>query len=244
MSALSIKDILGETDHRPWPLPDMNWKYYQEWNNALFLHWKVDRKLLRTYVPGVLDLDEFDGAVWVSVVIFDMERIRPRILPAFAPVSNFHEINIRTYVRHKGKSGVYFLSIEAGNRLSSWLAKSLSQLPYRYSSMERAPGHVVSANAEFEDVLEAQYSIGQSITNKTALDTWLTERYALFQDSGSQLNAFEIHHIEWPIQSMELQGLNIDYPRFQDLIQESPDACHYSSGVQVVSWDKSVFPIH
>ena len=42
-----------------------------------------------------------------------MEQIHPRLLPSIDSVSNFYELNIRTYVKSSGKPGVYFLSIEA-----------------------------------------------------------------------------------------------------------------------------------
>lgn len=48
---MTITDILRITDHRPWKLPSGKWKYYQEWNNAIFLHWPVDNNELGKFVP-------------------------------------------------------------------------------------------------------------------------------------------------------------------------------------------------
>lgn len=126
----SIDAIINSIDHRPWELPATRWTYYQEWNRALFLHWKVPQDLLRPLVPPGLELDVHDGETWVSLVAFTMEQIRPRGLPAVGFVSNFEEINLRTYVRVGNKPGVYFLSIEAGNVLSAFIARNLSGLPY------------------------------------------------------------------------------------------------------------------
>ncbi len=44
---MKFKDILNITHHRPWNLPLKRWKYYQEWNDALFLHWKVELEDLK-----------------------------------------------------------------------------------------------------------------------------------------------------------------------------------------------------
>ena len=44
-----------------------------------------------------------------------MEQIRPRYLPAVSLVSDFHEINLRTYIDNDERKGVYFLNIEAAN---------------------------------------------------------------------------------------------------------------------------------
>ena len=233
------KEILQSTAHRPWPLPEGRWAYYQEWNDAIFLHWQVDAAALRQLVPEPLELDYHDGKAWVSVVAFTMEKIRPRLLPPFPPISNFHEINVRTYVHHRGKAGVYFLSIEGGKRLSCLLARGLSGLPYRYSDMQRKPGVYRSGNFEKGDSLEIQYSIGEKTSSKTDLDRWLTERYALFQEQGDTLDEFEIHHIEWPIHAIDMQKLTLHYPRFSHLISGAPDLVHYSPGVQVLAWEKT-----
>src|SRR5690606_33910061 len=124
-------------NHRPWNLPSGNWKYYQEWNDGIFLHWQVDYNELKKLVPDDLEIDLFDGKPWVSLVAFTMEKIRPKNLPAFPPISDFHEINIRTYVKLNNKTGVYFLSIEGGKKLSCIMAKGISELPYRFSNIKR-----------------------------------------------------------------------------------------------------------
>ncbi|MCB0658239.1 MAG: DUF2071 domain-containing protein [Saprospiraceae bacterium] len=235
---MRIHDILASTDHRPWPLPSGPWRYYQEWNRALFLHWQADYELLRPLVPVALQIDCYAGTPWVSLVAFDMQNIRPRGIPAFPPISDFHEINIRTYVRHKDRTGVYFLSIEGGKRVSCLIAKTLSGLPYRYADMQRDVNRLNSKNASFEDRFAADYLTGPTPAYKSALDKWLTERYALFQDHQYALDRYEIHHIEWPVYHLELRSLQVDYPRFRNLLKGSPDLTHYSSGVQVLAWSK------
>ncbi len=235
---MTIQDILNKTEHRPWELRKDNWKFYQEWNNAVFLHWQVNENELRRLVPIDLEVDLFDGKPWVSLVAFTMDKIRPRNLPAFPPISNFDEINIRTYVKYKGKTGVYFLSIEGGTKISCQIAKRLSKLPYRYSKMNRQFNYYSSINSEYNDVLELNYQVGQKLINKSELDTWLTERYALFQDTASSINEFEIQHLEWPVFKVDLKKIAIEYPRFSKLLNNSPRLSHYSSGIQVLAWEK------
>lgn len=235
---MTIKEILRTTHHRPWDIPNRHWKYYQEWNNAIFLHWQVDLEVLKNFIPKELEIDVFEGKPWVSVVAFTMEKIRPNGLPPFSPISNFDEINIRTYVKSNNKTGVYFLSIEGGKKLSCAIAKKMSELPYRFSQMKRAKNQYESFNNEFKDRLKIEFEIGEEKKQKTALDRWLTERYALFQDTEKCINEFEIHHIEWPVNEITLDILDIDYPRFGQLIKGSPHIIHYSKGVQVVAWDK------
>ncbi|WP_108808155.1 YqjF family protein [Aquimarina spinulae] len=235
---MSIKELLNTTEHRPWKIPNKNWKFYQEWNNAIFIHWQVELSELQKFVPKELEIDLFEGKPWVSLVAFTMEKIRPKNLPAFPPISNFDEINIRTYVKSNTKTGVYFLSIEGGTSLSCKIAKAISQLPYRYSKIRRRKNQYLSINPEFKDELDIQFSIGEEITDKSVLDTWLTERYALFQDTERSINEFEIHHLEWPIQKIEVTNLKVNYARFDKLIKGKPDKIQYSKGVNVIAWGK------
>lgn len=235
---MDIKEIIACTAHRPWDMPSGSWKFYQEWNHALFMHWQVSPDALEPFVPKALEIDLFEGKPWVSVVVFKMEKIRPRYFPAFTPISNFDEINIRTYVTFKEKSGVYFLSIEGGTNLSCKIAKGLSELPYRYSKIKRSKDKITSYNAEHNDSLAVEFRIGKAQHVLSKQDKWLTERYTLFQDTAKAINAFEIHHLEWPIHDAVLRNVSLNYPRFVSLLRNSPDKVHYSKGVKVIAWGK------
>ena len=236
---MTIREILNTTKHRPWKMPTEKWKFYQEWNHTIFLHWQIELSELKKFVPKELEIDLFEGKPWISVVAFTMEKIRPRNLPHFPPVSNFDEINIRTYVKSNNKTGVYFLSIEGGKKLSCKIAKGISELPYRFSEMKRAKNQYESNNSEFNDKLNIQFKIGKGITEKTELEKWLTERYALFQDTERSINKFEIHHLEWSINEINLKKLEFNYPRFNELIKNKPNEIQYSEGVKVIAWGKN-----
>lgn len=212
--------------------------YYQEWNDVVFLHWRVDHEELRKLVPKDLQIEKYNGESWVSLVAFTMEKVRLRNLPSFPSVSNFHEINFRTYVKFKGKQGVYFLSMECGSKISCLVAKVLSGLPYRYSRIIRNKGLCSSVNVKSKDKLYLKYEVGNQLTHKSGIDKWLTERYALFQDKDKAINEFNIHHVEWPLNKIKVSDLRLDYPKFNGLLNHSPEITHYSPGVKVIAWDK------
>lgn len=163
---MKIKEILQTTSHRPWLFPTKDWSYYQEWNDAVFLHWKADKNELLKHLPKGLELDKMEGSPWVSLVAFNMVNIRPKYLPSFSPFSNFHEINLRTYVRFNGKTSVYFLNIEAEKPVSTWISRKMSQLPYTYSEMKRSNGKFLSSNKISKSLFDIDYELGSEIVKK------------------------------------------------------------------------------
>lgn len=230
-------NIMGNgSPYREWEIPREDWSYYQEWNKSVFMHWEVPYEDLQPLVPSGLELDSFDGKYWVSIVAFTMEKIRPAYLPPFAPISNFDEINVRTYVRKNGKAGVYFINIEAGKYLSAFLSKMLSGLPYEKSQISRGDNFYSSYNPNKGFKLDLSYEIGSRISNKTPLMVWLTERYALFLENDGEIYAYEIQHAEWELNQVFIEDLEIYYSIGNLIFDSKPDLCQYSPGVKVLAW--------
>jgi len=242
MKRAQLKAFYQTVSHRKWPLPVKRWSYYQEWNKTLFLHWKVPADILQQFLPAGLTLDTFENEAWISVVAFTMEKIRPKNLPAFSPISNFHEINIRTYVNQDNKPGVYFLNIEAQKQLSALISKMLSGLPYEKAKMKRIHQkelQTYSSNQQkkgFE--FAANYQVSNNPVSKTELDLWLTERYCLYLDNGKKNYVYEIHHLPWELQEVQVSDLHTNYQLGSIDLNREPDLIHYSPGVKVIAWKK------
>jgi uncharacterized protein YqjF (DUF2071 family) len=97
---------------------------------VLFAHWPVAADQLRPHLPDGLELDRYDGSAWASVLAFEVTAARPRALPAgLWPTGTFGEVNLRTYVRHDGEPGVYFLSLDAGTRVGAAALHSAMGMP-------------------------------------------------------------------------------------------------------------------
>jgi uncharacterized protein YqjF (DUF2071 family) len=109
---------------------------FQAWNQLTFLHWPYQQKHIRPLVPCELELDTFQGAAWIGRTPFLLTGLRPRGLPTLPWLSEFPEMNIRTYVRGPdGEHGIWFFSLEA-DRLSAVVgARLLYGLPYRWADI-------------------------------------------------------------------------------------------------------------
>jgi len=235
---MHAKDILKQTKHRPFSYPNSPWKFYQEWNNAIFLHWEVTPELIMPLIPKGLDLDTINGKTWVSLVAFDMTNIGIKNLPKAPYISDFHEINIRVYTICKGKHNVHFIGIEGSKKSSCKILKTLSKLPYQYSKMKRTPICYESKNEASNNSFFIEFKLENSSISKDKTDLWLTERYTLVQDQQNTIMEYDVHHLEWPLQVISIEKLEVNYPRFNQLIGHKPDRVHYSSGVKVLTWNK------
>lgn len=238
MKKLSPSEILNYTSHRTWKNPNINWSFYQEWNKAIFLHWEIEKEIVEKWIPSGVKIDTYNGKAWISLVAFTMENIRPRLLPAFSPISNFHEINLRTYVIKENKPGVYFLNIEAQKWFSAYISRKISGLPYQKSDIT----HDIKEKKLFAHFkkkgfnLEIDYKIGNLIADKNALDVFLSERYCLYLDLNNEIIRYEIHHLPWQINELTCTKLKTNY-FIEDIdLNRKPDLIRYSEGIQVLAW--------
>ena len=233
-----INTVINSLNKSDFNLNPNSWKYYQEWNDCIFLHFKVPFKLLTKLIPKDIELDSFDSNYYVSLVAFTMNEIHPRYLLPISNISNFHEINIRTYVKKNGQKGVYFINIEAQKVLSSWIAKLISKLPYEKSIINRNLNYFNSFNHNKNFSLNIKYNVKNKF-KKSDFEVWLLERYYLFNVSNSILYKYDIYHSEWEIKNIDLTQILINY-KFGDLILNMDNiiSYHYSIGVNVLSWSK------
>jgi uncharacterized protein YqjF (DUF2071 family) len=161
----------------------------QRWAELLFLHWAWDPAAVQRTLPPGLTVDTFDGRAWLGVVPFFMRAVRPAGLPAVPGVSDFLELNVRTYVYDaQGRPGVWFYSLDANRWLAVEVARRWFHLPYEHAAMaaERvaATGEMDYAAQRCGQEHESRFLYGAaSAAGEVAADTrefFLVERYRLF----------------------------------------------------------------
>ena len=111
--------------------------FYQSWRNLLFLHWKVPISVIEDTLPPNLTVDTWQGSAYLGIIPFRMLNLRPSFAFPIPALSNFIEINLRTYVRDKqGRKGVWFFSLDTENPLGNWIARQFFYLNYRYAKTD------------------------------------------------------------------------------------------------------------
>ncbi|HEY0790098.1 MAG TPA: DUF2071 domain-containing protein [Chthoniobacterales bacterium] len=219
----------------------------QRWRDLLFLHWRWNAAEVQGTLPAGLTVDTWDGSAWIGIVPFAMRGVRPRFTPSIPVVSNFLELNLRTYVRDaQGRPGVWFYSLDASQPLAVWAARALFALPYFGARMEcrieagefrfrsRRHGNRAALDYRYRPVGKGREAVPGS------LDFFLVERYRLFAWRASRLLTGRVYHPPYHIASVTLAAWD-DALFAMDGFRppgSRPDHQAYSPGVDV-----SIFPM-
>lgn len=186
------------------------WMMTQKWSDLLFLHWPVDPADIRKYIPGELELDLYDNRAWIGIVLFKARGTRPRFMPPVPGAANFLEVNVRTYVRYKNRSGVYFFSLDANSKLAVEIASFGGFLPYRRArmSLDKNEGKIIFRSETMkkegpQEKVALDYRILPQSAVSTELEKWLTERYCLWTKPGHQLLRLDIVHKPWKLKYVQ-----------------------------------------
>ena len=223
---------------------------YQSWQDLLFLHWRLSPADIQATLPPGLHVDLFEGEAYIGIVPFFMRRIRPRGLPAVSMISDFLELNVRTYVYDEnGTPGVWFYSLDTNQPLAVIYARTFYKLPYFRAKMRatgRDPINYSCLRGRASGTGESHFRYqGIGATREAepgSLEFFLTERYVLFafDEKDQQLSLGRVHHPPYKISAVEvstydtkmMQMSNFDDP------ERPPENALYSPGVDV-----EVFPL-
>jgi uncharacterized protein len=126
----------------------------------------------------------------------------------FKPIATHNFLNVRTYVKHRGETGIYFLSEWLDNPFSVMLGPPAFGLPYRFGRLQYLHDHetgalhgqVTPASRFFNrnvsqdsPRLEYHAEINPAATfcpcNANSLDEFLLERYSAFNGKPARREA-------------------------------------------------------
>ncbi|MFP4158039.1 MAG: YqjF family protein [Opitutales bacterium] len=220
---------------------------YQCWSELLFLHWIFDASTIQALLPPGLTVDTYRDHAYIGVVPFQMAGVRPRGFPCVPGLSNFPELNLRTYVRDAGgRPGVWFFSLDTPQPLANWIARSFFHLNYRRarfrlsqqggrvlyrSQLKKLSGWDAEQHYEWERKGEIQTALPGS------LEFFLAERYRLFAYDWKKSKLFtgRVHHAPYPLQNAELSAWSTRLFASNGLVvpADAPDHVMASGGVDV-----------
>jgi uncharacterized protein YqjF (DUF2071 family) len=223
---------------------------HQNWGKLLFMHWRIDEKLLRPLIPEALEIDTFDGSAWIAVAPFTMWDIRalPPFLPRVPGLRSAHELNVRTYVYLDNVPGVWFFSLDCNSAAAVLAARAFYHLPYYKAEIElteknTSEDYLVDYSLVRTDDPPAEFHSSWKIGEKLptlqpgSLEFFLTERYCLYSEHAGNLYRARIHHQPWPLQTAKLILLNSTMIESRRLpTPEGDPLLHYCEELSVDVW--------
>jgi hypothetical protein len=213
------------------------------WGKLLFMHWPISVKQLRPLIPKRLTIDTFDGRAWIGITPFTLWDVRLSFTPSIPWLSDFHELNVRTYVHLDGVPGVWFLSLNTNSMTTVIGARTLFHLPYFNAAIDLAQeGKSIDYDLERtqdEAQFHATWMIGRDLPEAVpdSLEFFLVERYCLYSTDGDRLYRSRIHHRPWPLQQAELSSFDSTMIESDGLKTPAADPLlHYAEALEVGIW--------
>lgn len=185
---------------------------------CLLANFAVDPDALRSVLPRHVEPDVYAGEAYLSVVVGEMERMRPAFLPRALGIT-YNQIVYRAVVRCGEERGVHFLRSDADNPLMCVLGNAFSFFHFHRSAI-RFREHdgqldldVLTNSAVLGDI-RASYTVGEAshvlpstsaFPDMETAKKWLVELFAAFSYTPGRphIDVVRIERGEWNVRVVD-----------------------------------------
>jgi uncharacterized protein YqjF (DUF2071 family) len=220
------------------------------WTNLIMANYAVDSKVLKPYLPPYTELDEWNGTHYVSLVGFLFHDTRVRGM-AFPFHRDFEEVNLRFYVRYRGKDGwkrgVVFIREIVPRRMISFVANTLYgeryfTLPMRHEWSINPEGLRVAYEWKVRGSWNRLAVLAEKVAHplkENSETAFITEHYwgyTTLRNSGT--GEYEVQHPSWNIHAVKKHDIHCDAqtlygPALADALSQPPRSVFLAAGSPV-----------
>jgi uncharacterized protein len=196
-----------------------------EWRKLVLANYAIDPKILEKYLPSQTELDFYNGVCYVSLVGFMFLKTKLKGIPI--PFhSNFEEVNLRFYVKHKDaegnyKRGVVFIKEFVPKLALSLVANLVYNEPYStvrmqhvwrlrenndlfvsYSWRKNKKWHTIKvvSDAEMTDILPHSE------------EEFITEHYwGYTKINATKTSEYGVEHPRWQVYKIRTHNIDINF---------------------------------
>lgn len=101
---------------------------------CFLVNFAIDPNVIQSLLPAPLVPDLYRDRAFLSIVIADMEQMRPAFLPSVFGIT-YNQVVYRVMVRCQGERGVYFIRSDADNRFMCMMGNLMTFFKFHHSSM-------------------------------------------------------------------------------------------------------------
>ncbi len=197
-----------------------------EWRKLIMANYAIDPEILKKYVPPHTELDFYKGTCYVSLIgfMFLKTKLKGIKIPFH---SNFEEVNLRFYVKHKDAKGnykrgaVFIKEIVPTSKFAlAIVANAVYNEPYvtmpmthNWTLTEKELmvnyGWRKNKNAYSIKVIAENKSIEIAINSE---EEFITEHYwGYTKINDSKTSEYGVEHPRWEIYPIKSHAVDVDF---------------------------------
>jgi uncharacterized protein YqjF (DUF2071 family) len=182
--------------------------------NCFLVNFAVDPQVMSRLLPPRISPDLYRDAAFLSVVIADMEKMRPAFVPRAFGIT-YNQVVYRAVVRCNGERGVHFLRSDADNRLMCLAGNLLTFFHFNYSrvsqKLENGKFYFDLESRDHADIHSIFDLSGQSqimppmsrFRSVVEAQEFLVELYAAFASDFRYIRTVRIKRGQWSVATVE-----------------------------------------
>ncbi len=218
-----------------------------EWRKLALANYEVSPDLLKPYLPHGTELDNWNGRCYASLVGFMFKKVR--LLGIHIPYhTEFEEVNLRFYVRHKSKGewrrGVVFISELVPKWAIAFVANTIYKEHYEAVPMRhgwRNDGALQTIEYDWKKQGRWHSFHLDAATQPMPMPPgseaeFITEHYwGYAKYSDLQTNEYQVTHPRWEVYEVKNHRIDVDFAKlygagFAELNQLKPTSVMLAEG--------------
>jgi uncharacterized protein len=220
------------------------------WSDIVLLTLEAPEALIRRLIPADVEPDRWEGRTHVSIVALQMHEVR--VMGFGIPGFRSHpQVNFRTYVRHGGEPGVWFIRQLVPSRVIAAVGRLKYDEPFWPTPIRR---RVVASSTE----VRAEYGVGPQAfgwhVNATgtqearvpaadSAERYFTERVlACRTRPDGSLGTFRVEHPPWAVREIRAVDYRFDFGSLYGAEWEFLNRAAATNVTFAVGSDVAVYP--
>ena len=224
------------------PDPRQRTVMHQRWENLLFLHWAIEPRPHPTHPSARTPRRHLRRhRLARSRALCHARRPARPDSPPSVTLSNFLELNVRTYVHDdRGVPGVWFYSLDCHQSLAVLIARLFFSLPYQHAKMQADFGPVIDYRSTRRGTSDEARFVWRPQgparpAAATRLEFFLLERYHLYSLRRGRLLRGTVAHAPYEFREAtvdQFSTIPATLAGFANLSPQPQHICH-ADGVEV-----------
>lgn len=197
-----------------------------QWHNLIMVNYQVEPDVLLPYLPKGVELDYFQGKVYVSLVGFLFKDSSIFNIP-IPLMGTFEEVNLRFYVIRKvgneTRRGVVFINETVPNKIVAWVANKLYKehyiaIPTKHNWVLNSHKKEIQYRWKVQSKWNSMKVEADATKQKMetgSIEEFIFEHYYGYTKVNEQHSIeYKINHPSWEINTIQHYEIECDFAAF------------------------------